>query len=193
MAAAHAGRLCGRIVSMNLSEVDIPALRIVYYPHPVLRKRCAAVETFDAALAALARQMLTLMHASRGVGLAGPQVNVPLRLFVMNATGEEGDDRVFVNPEIHEQQGNVEAEEGCLSIPGVNVSVRRAQRCKIVAQDLRGQPVETEDQELIARIWQHETDHLNGVLILDRMGPTDKIATKKTLRALENAFTDGGG
>ena len=176
-----------------LNDLEIEKLTIVHYPHPALRVKCAPVTEFGEALQRLAEQMLALMRAAKGVGLAAPQVNVPLRLFVMNATGEDGDDRVYVNPQIRDMHGSVEAEEGCLSLPGINVQVRRAQRCRIVAQDLAGAPLEIADAELVARIWQHETDHLHGTLILDRMGPADRIATRKTLKSLEASFKSKNG
>lgn len=177
----------------KLLDVDLEALRIVHYPHPVLRQQCVRVDEFGERLQHLAARMVALMNAAKGVGLAAPQVNVPVQMFVMNATGEPNDTRVYVNPEIRDQHQSAEAEEGCLSIPGININVRRAKECKIVARDLGGQPVELVGSDLVARIWQHETDHLHGVLILDRMGPADKIATRKTLRALEATFQQGDG
>ena len=143
---------------------------------------------FDGALTALVERMLALMETGKGVGLAAPQVGVTQRLLVMNPTGEPGATQVLVNPAIHDAHGSAEAEEGCLSLPGVNVQVRRAQRCRVTAQDLQGRPIELELQDLPARVCQHETDHLNGVLIIDRMGPSDRMATRKILRALEDQF-----
>ncbi|MBK8914287.1 MAG: peptide deformylase [Phycisphaerales bacterium] len=162
------------------------SLRIIHYPDSRLRARSAPVERFDAGLRELAAQMFSLMRESKGVGLAAPQVGVLLRMFVMNATGQPDDDRVLINPVIDEMEGSAQATEGCLSIPGVNVQIRRPVACRIIAQDLAGERVELRGRDLVARIWQHETDHLNGVLILDRMGPTDRVATKKVLRALED-------
>ncbi len=173
-------------------DVDLQELTIVHYPDPCLRKVCEPITRFDDDLAAFAARMIELMHAGKGVGLAAPQVGILKRLFVMNATGEEGDDCVFVNPEIHDMRGNKEAEEGCLSIPEVYVQVRRALRCRIVGQNLAGEPVEVDLEELPARICQHETDHLNGVLILDRMGPGDRIKVRKRLRELEAAYKSRG-
>lgn len=168
--------------------MDTEQLYVVHYPHPVLRKSCAKLDTIDDDVRALATRMLELMREHNGVGLAAPQVNIPVRLFVMNHTGEPADDRVYINPVISEPEGYEDGEEGCLSIPGVNVQVRRAKQCKLTATTLDGEPVECIASELEARVMQHETDHLNGTLILDRMGPTDKIATRKTLKALEEAF-----
>lgn len=163
-------------------------LSIVHYPNPRLRQVCEPIERFDDKLAALADRMLELMQAGGGVGLAAPQVGVLKRLFVMNRTGEPGDEMVFVNPELHDIQGSREAEEGCLCLPEVYAQVRRAARCRIVAQDLNGDRIELEGEDLLCRIWQHEADHLNGILILDRMGPSDKIVAKKKLKELEAAY-----
>lgn len=167
---------------------DWSKLSIVHYPDPRLRKRCEPVTKFDADLAALAGRLLELMREHNGVGLAAAQVGVPLRLFVMNTTDDPANDKIFVNPELLDLLGAKEAEEGCLSLPDVRVEVRRALRARLKAMDLSGKPIEIEDSDLTARVWQHETDHLNGVLIIDRMGPSDKIATKKALRELEVKF-----
>lgn len=164
------------------------SLRIIHYPDPRLRRACEPVTEFDGTLAALVERMLVLMETGKGVGLAAPQVGVTQRLLVMNPTLEPGATQVLVNPTIHDAHGSAEAEEGCLSLPGVTAQVRRAQRCVVTAQDLQGRPIELELEDLPARVVQHETDHLNGVLIVDRMGPSDRIATRKTLRALEDQF-----
>ena len=171
-------------------SADWSKLEIIHYPDPRLRQRCEPVTEFDADLAALAKRMLELMRAHNGVGLAAAQVGVPLRLFVMNTTEDAANDKVFANPELLDLTGAKESEEGCLSLPEVRVQVRRAQRGKLRAQDLKGQTVEIEADDLTARVWQHEIDHLNGVLIIDRMGPSDKIATKKLLRELELEFEE---
>lgn len=163
-------------------------LSLLLYPDPRLRRRCEAVQQFDAHLAALAARMIELMRAHNGVGLAAAQVGVPLRLFVMNLSGEPQDDRVLVNPLIRDRQGSVEAEEGCLSLPEVTVQVRRAARCRITAHDLHGQPFELEGDGLPCRVWQHEVDHLNGILILDHASPSEKLALKRRLRELELGY-----
>jgi len=159
--------------------------RIVRYPDPRLRRKCEPVEVFDESLAALVQRMLDLMKQGNGIGLAGPQVGVCRRLFVCNPTGEPGDDHVYVNPELSDLIGRVEVQEGCLSLPEVEVTMRRARRCRMRAFDVAGQPIEAETEDLLARIWQHETDHLDGGLIIDRMNGTDKIANKKVLAQLE--------
>ncbi len=174
------------IAQMKLPNLD--ELTIINYPDPRLRERCAPVTEFNGELEALARRMLELMRERRGVGLAAAQVGVPLRLFVMNMTGQPDGDRAYVNPEIRDAVQMREAEEGCLSIPEVTVTVRRAHSCRLVARTLSGEPVELEGEGLQARVWQHETDHLDGVLILDRMGPGDALATRRALRELEDVY-----
>jgi peptide deformylase len=166
----------------------LDSLHIIHYPDPHLRESCKPVTEFDGELVALVERMATLMVQGKGVGLAAPQVAITRRLFVMSPSGKRDDLRVFINPQIHEPSGTVEAEEGCLSLPGIDVQVRRAQRIQVAAQDLHGKSFTLELEDLPARIVQHETDHLNGVMIIDRMGPSDRIATRKTLRALEENF-----
>jgi len=172
-------------------SMDVAKLRIIHYPDPRLRQRAQTVTEFGEALRPLVERMFELMETGKGVGLAASQVGVLKRVFVMNATGQPGDNRVLVNPTLREASGSVENEEGCLSLPAVNVRIRRAQRCRVIAQDMDGNPVELDAVDLVARACQHETDHLNGVLIIDRMGPSDRIATRKTLRALEDQFRSG--
>lgn len=163
-------------------------LRIIHFPDPRLRNKSTPVSEFDGELAALVERMFALMETGTGVGLAAPQVGLNRRLIVVNPTGDPADNEAFINPVIREPHGSEEAEEGCLSLPGIRVQIRRAQTCRLVAQDLQGRPIERELDDLMARVVQHETDHLNGILIIDRMGPSDRIATRKTLRALEEQF-----
>ena len=163
-------------------------LKIIDYPDPRLRKASSAVKSIDASLKALAERMLELMREHRGVGLAAPQVGVNIRLFVMNHSGDPKDDRVFVNPELTEAEGAEEAEEGCLSLPGINARIVRDKTIRLRATDLEGNLIDQVESGYIARIWQHEFDHLNGTLIIDRMGSVAKMAAKKTLRELEEKF-----
>lgn len=165
--------------------LDAAALQIIIYPDPRLRTICRDVECFDDNLAVLAKRMLVLMREHEGVGLAAPQVGQSLRLFVCNPTGDPKDDRVYVNPRLTDLAGEADREEGCLSIPDVNVNVRRPLTCKMHAFDLSGKAVEEEATDLLARCWQHECDHLDGRLIIDRMSESDKIANRKAIRQLE--------
>ncbi len=172
---------------------DPATLKIVLYPDPVLRQPCAPIERVDAPVTALAARMLELMHEAEGIGLAAPQVGVPVRLFVCNPTGKEGEDAVYVNPHLVEAHGADEKEEGCLSLPGVHVVMRRATRVVLEALDEKGSAVRKEGTELEARVWQHEIDHLDGRLIIDAMSPSDEIANRRALRQLEERYARATG
>ncbi|CAN5422698.1 hypothetical protein BH09PLA1_BH09PLA1_29960 [soil metagenome] len=163
-------------------------LEIIQYPDPRLRQVSKSVERFDDRLKALTDRMFELMRIEKGVGLAAPQVGINQRVFVMNHTGQPGDDRVYVNPELFDITGNEEGEEGCLSLPGINAPINRGLSLRMTAKDLAGNPVEQTETGYIARIWQHEFDHLNGVLITDRMGDVAKMTHRKTLRELEKEY-----
>jgi peptide deformylase len=163
-------------------------LEIVLYPDPRLRQVAKPVEHFDERLKALVGRMFQLMRQHRGVGLAAPQVGIPERLFVMNATGKPEDDRVYVNPELFDITDSEEGEEGCLSLPEINAMIDRGKAVRIAAQDVEGKPIDQTETGYIARIWQHEFDHLNGVLITNRMGEVARMAHRKALRDLEREY-----
>ena len=165
-------------------------LRIILWPDPRLRKISQPVLTFDENLAALVARMFELMREAHGVGLAAPQVGQNIRLFVTNPTGEEGDDHVYVNPTLSDGDGETEAEEGCLSLPGINAKILRSKSMKMRAQDVHGNWFEESSDDFPARVWQHEFDHLNGTLLMDRMGPLAKITSKKTLKELEEKWAE---
>jgi len=167
-------------------NVDPNAIEIVLYPDPALRRRAEPVESVDDTVRAVADRMLELMHQAHGVGLAAPQVGLSWRLFVANPSGDPGDDRVFVNPVLLDPHEEIEAHhEGCLSIPHVTAQIRRPRAIRIQAVDLEGQPIDAYSEDLAARVWQHEFDHLNGVLILDKMNVMDKMANKRAIQDLE--------
>jgi len=164
-------------------------LTIIKWPDPRLKKKSEPVTAFDEDLRKLATRMLELMRECRGVGLAAPQVGRNVRLFVINPTGKPEDDKVYVNPVLSDAEGDEEAEEGCLSLPDVNVKVTRpTASVRMQAQDLSGEPFEQVGSGFITRIWQHENDHLNGILILDRMGPVAKLTYRKRLKELEEEY-----
>ena len=147
-------------------------MEIVRYPHPALRWKSKPVTEINAELRATVRQMLDLMYEHKGVGLAGNQVALPYRVFVVNVTGdpeEKDEEIVFINPEIIERKGSVEAEEGCLSLPELFGQVRRAERIVVEAFDLQGREFQYKLTDLPSRVVQHESDHLDGVLFVDRM------------------------
>lgn len=161
---------------------------LIYYPDPRLRKPSQPVDRFDDDLRRLAGQMVEIMRRHRGVGLAAPQVGANIRLFVMSPSADDTDCSVLVNPVIETSEGAEEAEEGCLSIPEVYVKVTRAASLTLSGQDPTGQPLKLTLQGFAARVAQHEYDHLDGTLIIDRMLPSAKIATRKRLRELEEQY-----
>src|SRR5258706_1231944 len=165
-------------------------LSIIRYPDPRLRKMSAPVTQFTPELRDLALRMIELMKEARGVGLAAPQVGQNIRLFVINPTGEGEDIRIYVNPILTEAEDEDEGEEGCLSLPNITAKVWRSKRLRLQAQDLQGHPIEETADGYIARIWQHETDHLNGTLILDRMGPVARLACRRILKELQQKWDD---
>jgi peptide deformylase len=169
------------------------ALKIVLYPDPRLKKSSATIKEFTPDLRELAAQMFVAMREQHGVGLAAPQIGRNIRLFVMNATGNPEDDRVYVNPVLTEAEGDDEAEEGCLSIPELRVKIVRAKRLQMDARDLEGNPIHETADGFVARVWQHETDHLNGVLLTDRMGAVAKIANRGLLKDLEEQYRRATG
>jgi peptide deformylase len=163
---------------------DVLTLR--YYPDPVLRQPAERITEVTDEVRAVAQRMVQLMHEHRGVGLAGPQVGVSWRLFVANVTGEPGADEVFINPKLSSPTPETEArDEGCLSLPQVEGQVTRPVGITIEAWDEQGQPFQRQSSELAARVWQHETDHLDGTLIIDRMPRLDRMGNKRALRELE--------
>ncbi|HEX4054550.1 MAG TPA: peptide deformylase [Tepidisphaeraceae bacterium] len=163
-------------------------LKIISYPDPRLRRVSVPVKKFDEDLGALARRMFELMREAKGVGLAAAQVGKNIRLFISNHTQKPEDDRVYVNPVLFDADGEETAQEGCLSIPNINVEVVRPKSVRMQAKDLSGNPIEQSEIGYVARIWQHELDHLNGILLIDRMGPTAKVENRKILKELEEKY-----
>ena len=156
---------------------------------PVLRERARPATSFDEALARLAQDMLETMYDAPGVGLAAPQVGVSLRLIVFD--DNRGDDqRVLANPEISGLWGEEVREEGCLSIRGPFSELGRAVHLHARGFDLQGKPVEFEAEGLLARIMQHECDHLDGTLFIDRLAPE---ARREVMRQLREQEVQGPG
>jgi peptide deformylase len=161
-------------------------LGIVHYPAAVLREQARFVERSGEELRPLVERMVEVMVEEGGIGLAAPQVGVSLRVIVVSLTGEPGDAKGYVNPELSEFEGVSELEEGCLSVPGVWAKLRRPARCRVRAEDLEGNVVEMELEGMNARVFQHEVDHLNGVLFIDRLGSVAKLGVRRRLRQLES-------
>jgi len=156
-------------------------LKVLRYGDPALRRRAEPVGEVTPAVRTIVEDMVETMYDEVGIGLAAPQVGIPLRLIVV------GDDetraaRALVNPEITEQGGEATAEEGCLSIPGIFAPVTRAAWVRVEARDLEGRPVSINARGLLARVLQHEMDHLDGVLFIDRLDPVTRDRVKRRIR-----------
>lgn len=167
-------------------------MKIVYYPHPSLRHAAKPLTRIDADVRKQAEQMLELMYAHKGLGLAAPQVSLPYRLLVMNFAGDPNQkdkECVAINPQLIEKKGGmIDASEGCLSFPDLYQKVRRAKTVVVRAYDLNGQRYEMTASDLPARLWQHEIDHLDGILYIDKMGPLGKIAARGMLKDFEQKY-----
>jgi peptide deformylase len=142
-------------------------LNLVYFPDDPLTQKANPVEAFDKKLESLAADMLETMHLKQGVGLAGPQIGLSKRIFVLQEP--EGEEMILINPEIITMEGKESAEEGCLSMPQIYADVPRATRIEVKAQDLTGEWREFEAANFLARIIQHEYDHLDGILFPERL------------------------
>jgi peptide deformylase len=152
--------------------IDPGNLEIVHYPHPALRWKSKPLKRVDEQIRAAVRRMFELMYEAEGIGLAANQVALPYQLFVLNVTADPNQtdqEQVFLNPVIVKRSGSQEGEEGCLSLPTLYGPVRRAKRVEVVAFDLDGSELRVQAEDLPARAIQHEIDHLEGTLFIDRM------------------------
>lgn len=167
------------------------SLEVIQYPHPTLRRVSRPIKRVDAELRKIVAEMFNLMYAHEGVGLAANQVNLPIRLFVANEAGDPASrdtEFVFINPVLRKGKGTAEDSEGCLSIPDLRAPVTRNATIEVEAYDLDGNLIRAEAKDLMARILQHETDHLDGKLFIDRLSPTEFAAVKDKLYEFELAF-----
>ncbi len=159
-------------------------LNILRYPDARLHKLAAPVTVFDEQLKRLVREMAETMYAAPGVGLAATQIGEPLRIFVIDTAGDDEPSklRVFINPEIVSKEGELVWEEGCLSFPGVMEEIERAAKVRVRALDRDGEPFELEAEGLLAVAIQHEHDHLDGTLMIDKMGALKKRIVDRKMR-----------
>ena len=160
---------------------------IVKFPDPVLARKADAVTVFDAELAKLADDMFESMYAAEGIGLAAPQIGVSKRLFIVDTSlGKNQDERlVLINPEIIDREGKQHEEEGCLSLPDIRDKVTRSAHVRVRAQDVDGKWFEIDGDELLARAFQHENDHLDGILFIDRISRLKRDLTLRRIRKLQ--------
>jgi peptide deformylase len=157
------------------------------FPDPVLRKKTAVVGAIDEDLCRLIDDMVETMHAAPGVGLAANQVGVPLQVAVIDIGDHEDEGKkrplvVLINPEVVSLEGAIVAEEGCLSVPDFTEKVKRAARIKVRAKDRAGKTFELDADGLMAKALQHEIDHLNGILFIDRLSPIKKSIFRRRMK-----------
>ena len=172
----------------DADALRVDDLKIVSYPEPVLKTPTREIVAVTPDIVALAERMIDLMVDASGVGLAAPQVGVSMRVFVIAPSGTRSDAEVFINPVLRDFEGFEEIEEGCLSLPGVYGKVRRPARCTVEALNLDGNRFVLNAVDMPARIVQHENDHLDGTLFIDRLGTLGKMACRRAVRRLEKDF-----
>ncbi len=162
---------------------------IVKYPDPILQRQAEPVTEFDEALRTLVDDMFESMYAAQGIGLAAPQIGISKRLTVIDLSNKARpeDKIVLINPEILVHEGKQLEEEGCLSLPDIREKVRRSARVVVRAQDAKGKWFEMEGQELLARAFQHEIDHLDGVLFIFRLSALKRDLILRRIRKLQRA------
>ncbi|WIM04726.1 MAG: peptide deformylase [Candidatus Nitricoxidivorans perseverans] len=156
-------------------------LPILRYPDPRLHRQAARVTTVDDAVCRLVADMAETMYEAPGVGLAATQVNQHVQVVVIDVSEEKSQLQVFINPEILSREGECEGEEGCLSVPGVYETVKRAERVRVRALGLNGQPFELDAEGLLAVCLQHEVDHLRGKVFVEYLSPLKQSRIKAKL------------
>jgi len=166
-------------------------VQIIKYPHPTLRHKSKPLKRVDQELKQIIAEMFELMYSHQGIGLAANQVDLPYRLFIINVKGdpaEEGEAKVFLNPVITKKSGSAEAQEGCLSFPDIWAPVRRPEKIVVSAYGIDGQEFSYEMDGLYARAVQHEIDHLDGIVFIDRLSEANKLAVREDLEELAREF-----
>lgn len=165
-------------------------MQIVHFPHPTLRHQSKPLRRVDQKIRGMIEEMFKLMYEHKGIGLAANQVDLPFQMFVVNLAAEpgEGEELVFINPVISHPKGMAEAEEGCLSLPGVYGQVKRPKQVRVEAFNLSGQAIKADIDGLMARVVQHENDHLNGTMFIDRLSEAGRIDAESSVAEFEIAF-----
>jgi len=165
-------------------------LELVEYPHPALLRRTLPLVRIDDAIHDAVERMFEIMYEAGGIGLAANQVALPYRLFIVNleARPDAGEELVFINPAISRPRGNAVQEEGCLSLPGLRMDVRRPERVVVKAWSLDGEPFEADLDGMLARVVQHEFDHLEGRLFTDRLPDAAALEARRSLDTFREVF-----
>ncbi len=167
------------------------SLEVIQFPHPTLRHVSKPLKRVDIELRRWIDEMFELMYQHEGIGLAANQVDLPYRVFVINPTGDPDKkeaERVFINPVLSSGKGQEEAEEGCLSLPGIHAPVVRNSMIRVQAYDLQGNEIDEVLTGLPARVVMHETDHLDGVMFIDKLTPMQRAEILEDIEEFEIAF-----
>lgn len=180
--------------------IDVSTLQLRIHPDPLLRRRAATIPAVDDDVRAVAEEMIRLMRLHEGIGLAAPQIGLSWRLFVADVPARDGQSAVdspatatkgpvvYINPVLSNPQGGITPfEEGCLSLPDIRGDVMRPSIITVTALNLDGEEFTATASGLLARCWQHEIDHLDGILIIDKMSQMSRLRNRKALRDLERA------
>ena len=166
-------------------------MKVLNYPHPILKQKCKPLQKINQELRDIAAEMFEIMYASTGVGLAANQVGLPFQMFVMNPTGDrkaKENEYVFINPVILKKTGNAVDNEGCLSFPDIHADVIRSESIEVESISLSGEEQLFQWKDRLARIVQHEMDHLNGVCFVDRLAAAAKLEVRSELDELQTVF-----
>ena len=176
--------------SPQVPATSIGPLALVEYPHPALLRPAKPLVRIDEAVCDAVSQMFDIMYEAEGIGLAANQVALPYRLFIVNTTGRRGDGQelVFINPVLSRPRGTAVQEEGCLSLPGLRMDVRRPEKIVVEAWSLDGQPIRLDLDGLLSRVVQHEFDHLEGKLFTDRLPEAAAIEARRALETFREVF-----
>ena len=183
-------RLANFIDHFFYSVLELDALEIINFPHPTLRHPSKPITRVDPELQQIVTEMFDLMYKAKGIGLAANQVNLPLQMFVINLAAEKGkgEEMVFINPVVSAPKGSAEANEGCLSLAGVEAMVSRPDQIHVSAYDLSGKPIDQTFKGFLARVIQHEYDHIKGVMFIDRISESEKRLIEGEIEEFELEF-----
>ncbi len=174
----------------TVDPTAIGPLELVEFPHPALRRPTRPLVRLDEAVREAVAEMFDIMYEAQGIGLAANQVALPYRIFVVNCAGArgQGEEHVFINPVLSRPRGTAVQEEGCLSLPGVRMDVRRPAKIVVDAWSLAGEPIHLDLDGLFARVVQHEFDHLDGRLFTDRLPEAAALEARRSLESLHDVF-----
>ncbi|MFH1615277.1 MAG: peptide deformylase [Planctomycetota bacterium] len=168
--------------------MDLSQCRLTYYPSPVLAGRAKPVEQISDDIKQLVEKMKEMMLKNCGIGFAAPQIGIPLQIFVVSADVAQNSEQVYINPTVTGSGQLDVMEEGCLSVPGVQGKIRRYSKCTVTATNMEGKQFTEHAEGLLAKVLQHEYDHLQGMLIINKMSQLAKMTVRKRLKELRQIY-----